>query len=94
VGDVDGLMRSFKRMSEALINRLDRDEARAPVSPKGPQRVPVSTGSVHKELEKVKFPELLGATDNTTVVAWLENMGMCFTLRNYNSNMKFCMAVF
>jgi hypothetical protein len=30
VGDVVGMMRSFQRMSEALISRLDRDEARAP----------------------------------------------------------------
>jgi hypothetical protein len=29
VGDVVGLMRSFQCMSEALISRLDRDEARA-----------------------------------------------------------------
>jgi hypothetical protein len=34
VGDVVGLMRSFQRMSEALINRIDRDEARAPVPPR------------------------------------------------------------
>jgi hypothetical protein len=38
VGDVVGLMRSFQRMSEALINHLDRDEARVPVPPEGPQR--------------------------------------------------------
>jgi hypothetical protein len=30
VGDVVRMMRSFQRMSEALISRLDRDEARAP----------------------------------------------------------------
>jgi hypothetical protein len=30
VGDVIGMMRSFQRMSEALISRWDRDEARAP----------------------------------------------------------------
>jgi hypothetical protein len=29
VGDVVGMMRSFQCMSEALISRLDRDEARA-----------------------------------------------------------------
>jgi hypothetical protein len=28
VGDVVGMMRYFQWMSEALINRLDRDEAR------------------------------------------------------------------
>jgi hypothetical protein len=30
-GDVVGLMRSFKRMSEALIHLLDRDDARVPI---------------------------------------------------------------
>jgi len=29
LGDVVGMMRSFQRMSEALISHLDRDEARA-----------------------------------------------------------------
>jgi hypothetical protein len=33
VGDVVGLMRSFQRMFEALISRLDRIEARAPTPP-------------------------------------------------------------
>jgi hypothetical protein len=40
VGDVVGLMRSFQRMSEALINRLDRDEARVSTPPEGPPRAP------------------------------------------------------
>ena len=26
--------------------------------------------------------------------AWLENMAICFALRDYTSNMKVCMAVF
>jgi hypothetical protein len=30
--DVVGMMRSFQRMSEVLISRLDRDEARASAS--------------------------------------------------------------
>jgi hypothetical protein len=62
VGDVVGLMRSFQRMSEALINQLDRDEARAPVPNEGSQRTPAGSGSIHRELEKVKFPEFMGAT--------------------------------
>ena len=33
VGVVIGMMRSFQRMSEALISRWDRDEARAPAPP-------------------------------------------------------------
>jgi hypothetical protein len=65
VGDVVGLMRSFQRMSEALISHLDRDEARAPIPPEGPPCAPASTGSIHRELEKVKFPEFLGATDGS-----------------------------
>jgi hypothetical protein len=36
----------------------------------------VGTGSIHHELEKVKFPEFFGAPDDTTVEAWLENMAM------------------
>jgi hypothetical protein len=94
VGDVVRLMRSFQRMLETLINRLDRDEARVPVPPEGPQRAPTSTGSIHRELKKVKFPEFLGATDNVTAEAWLENMAMCFSLRDYTSNMKVRMMVF
>jgi hypothetical protein len=94
VGDVVGLMRSFQRMSEALISHLDRDEARVPVPPEGPQCAPAGTGSIHRELEKVKFPEFLGATDGAATEAWLENMVMCFALRDYTSNMKVCMVVF
>jgi hypothetical protein len=48
VGDVVWLMRSFQRMSEALINHLDRDEARAPTPSEGPPRAPVSTSSIHR----------------------------------------------
>jgi hypothetical protein len=42
----------------------------------------------------VKFLEFMGATDGSTAEAWLENMAMCFSLRDYTSNMKVCMAVF
>jgi hypothetical protein len=94
VGDVVGSMRSVQRISEALISHLDRDEARAHVPPEGPQRAPTSTGSFHWELEKVKFPEFLLATDDVAVEAWLENMAMSFALREYTSNMKVCMEVF
>jgi hypothetical protein len=38
VGDVVGMMRSFQHMSKALINRLDRDEARAPAPTEVPPR--------------------------------------------------------
>jgi hypothetical protein len=94
VGDVVGMMRSFQRMSEALINCLDRDEGRVFVPNEGSQRAPASSSSIHRELEKVKFPEFMGAIDDLVGEAWLENMAMCFTLRDYTSNMKFHMAVF
>jgi hypothetical protein len=92
VGDVVGMMRSFQHMSEALINHLDRDEARASTPPKGPPHTLVSTGSIHRELEKVKFPEFFGALDDAAAEVWLENMAMCFSLHDYTSNMKFHMA--
>jgi hypothetical protein len=62
-----------------------------------PMRVhntPSGSGSIHRELEKVKFPEFMGATDGLATEAWLENMAMCFTLHDYTSNMKVHMAVF
>ena len=54
----------------------------------------VGTGSIHLELEKVKFPDFFGASDGVAVEAWLENMVMCFSLCNYTSNMKVRKAVF
>jgi hypothetical protein len=81
-------------MFEALIIRLDRDEAMAPTPPEGPPRAPFGTGSIHRKLEKVKFLMCFGAPDDAVVEAWLENMAMCFTLHDYTSNMKVCMAVF
>jgi hypothetical protein len=94
VADVVGMMRSFQRMSEALISRLDREEARAPAPAEVPPRAPAVTGSIHRELEKVKFPEFFGAPDGAAAEAWLDNMAMCFALRDYTSNMKVRMAVF
>jgi hypothetical protein len=94
VGDVVGMMRSFQRMSEALINLLDRDEGRASMPNEGSQHTLVVSSSIHRELEKVKFPEFWGATDGLAIEAWLENMAMCFELRDYTSNMKVHMEVF
>jgi hypothetical protein len=94
VGHVVGLTRSFQRMLQALINHLDRDEARVPVPPEGPQRTPAIPSSVYRELEKVNLLDFLGATDGVVTDSWLENMVMFFTLRDYTSNMKFCMEVF
>jgi hypothetical protein len=91
---VVGMMRSFQCMSEALISRLDRDEARAPTPPEVPPRALVGTGSIHCELEKVKFFEFFGAPDGAATEAWLENMAMFFSLHDYTSNMKVCMVVF
>jgi hypothetical protein len=81
-------------MFEALISRLDRDEARAPTPTEVPPRAPISTGSIYKEIEKVKFSEFFGAPDDTVAEGWLENMVMCLTLCDYTSNMKVCMAAF
>jgi hypothetical protein len=81
-------------MSKALINHLDRDEARTPVPPKGPHRTPTGIGSIHRELDKVKFPEFLGAMDGVATEAWLDNLAMCFSLCEYTSNMKVHMVVF
>ena len=81
-------------MSEALISRLDRDEARAPAPPKVLPCALAVTGNIHRELEKVKFPEFFGFPDGAATKAWLENMAMCFALHDYTSNMKVRMAVF
>jgi hypothetical protein len=45
------------------------------------------------ELEKVKFPDFKGATNDSSIEAWLENMVMCFTLCDYTSNIV-CMVIF
>jgi hypothetical protein len=47
-----------------------------PAPPDDPQRAPVATCSLHTELDKVKFHEFLGATDDAVIEAWLENMVM------------------
>jgi hypothetical protein len=94
VSDVVGMMGSFQCMSKALINCLDRDEAKAPTPAEVSSRTLAITSSIHRELEKVKFPDFFGALDNTAVEAWFENMAMCFALRDYTSNMKVRMAVF
>jgi hypothetical protein len=94
VGDVVGMMRSFQRMSKALISRLDSDEARAPALAEVSSHAPTVIGSIHRELEKVKFLEFFGAPDGAAAEAWLESMAMCFALCDYTSNMKVRMAVF
>ena len=56
-------------MFEALISRLDRDEARAPAPPEVLPCAPAVTGIIHRELEKVKFPEFFGALDDAAAEA-------------------------
>jgi hypothetical protein len=60
----------------------------------GSQCAPAGSSSIHKQLEKVKFPTFLGAMDDLAIKAWLENMAMCFALHDYISNMKVWMKVF
>jgi hypothetical protein len=55
---------------------LDRDEARASAPTEVPLRASTVTGSIHRELEKVKFLEFFGAPDGAAAEAWLENMAM------------------
>jgi hypothetical protein len=76
VADVVGMMRSFQRISEPLINLLDRDEARVPVPNEGSQHTPPNSCSIQRELEKVKFSKFMGATDDSAAEAWFENMVM------------------
>jgi hypothetical protein len=88
------MMRSFQRMLEALINRLDRYEGRASIPNEGSHHALAGSSSMHRELEKVNFLEFMGARDGLAVEAWLDNMAMCFALRDYTSNMKVHMEVF
>jgi hypothetical protein len=76
VDDVVGLLRSFQRIFEALMNRLDKDEARTPAPLEGPPHVPVHTGIIHHELQKLNFLEFFGSPDGVAIEEWLENMAM------------------
>jgi hypothetical protein len=94
VGDVVRMMRYFQCMSEALINHLDRDEVRAPAPTEVLPCASTVTGSIHHELEKVKFSEFFDAPDGAATKAWLKNMEMCCALHDYTSNMKVRMSFF
>jgi hypothetical protein len=50
VGDVMGMMRSFQRMLEVLINRLDHNEGRESVLNEGFQIPHVVSGRIHREI--------------------------------------------
>eukprot|EP00253_Pinus_taeda_P028988 PITA_28988 len=79
-------------MSEALINRLKREHGRPVIQNETPQDT--TRNDVRRDLEKVRFPKFQGSTDGQSAEAWLENMAMCFTLRDYTSNMKAKMEEF
>jgi hypothetical protein len=70
------MMISFECMYEALIIHLDREKARVPASAEVPPCASVDIGSIHHELEKVKFLEFFSAPDGVAAEAWLENMVM------------------
>jgi hypothetical protein len=59
-----------------LFNQIDRDEARALVPNEGLQWAPAGSGIIHKELEKVKYLEFMGAMNDEASEAWLGNMVM------------------
>jgi hypothetical protein len=94
VGDVVRMMRSFQCMSEALINRLDRDEARVwhPLRFHCALRLVLVAFTVN--LRRSNFLSSLVPRMAQLLEAWLENMVMCFSLHDYTSNMKVCMVVF
>jgi hypothetical protein len=94
VGDVVGIMRSFQRMSEALINLPDQDAQKEYVPNDGSQCAPLVVVVYKENSRRRSFLELVGAMDVSVVVAWLDNMAMCFTLHDYTYNMKVCMAIF
>ena len=79
-------------MSEALINHLEWEHGGHVIQNEVPQNT--TRNDVHQDLETVKFPEFWGSTDGQSAEAWLENMAMCFTLRDYTSNMKAKMGIF
>ncbi len=49
---------------------------------------------ITRELEKIKLPEFAGGRASERAEAWLEGMGRCFALRDYNSNSKAKIAIF
>ena len=94
VGDVAGLMQSFQRMSNSLIKWLYQDEGRAFLPIEGSQDTPYCSASIHREIEKVKFPKFIASTDESSIEACLENMVIFFSLHDYTSNLKVHMVVF
>jgi hypothetical protein len=62
-------------MSEALISRLGRAEARASAPAEVPLRAPTVIGSFLREIVKVNFPEFLGASEGAATEAWIGKDG-------------------
>jgi hypothetical protein len=81
-------------MSEALISRLGRAEARASAPAEVPPCIPAVIGSFRREIEKVNLPSSWVPRKAQPPRRGLERMAMCFALRSCTSNSKVCMAVF
>lgn len=91
-GEVLNLMRLFQHMFEELINHCEREHGGPVIQNEAPKNTP--RNDVRRYLEEVKFLEFWGSTDGQSAEAWLENMAMCFTLRNFTSDIKVKMGTF
>ena len=49
---------------------------------------------ITRELQRIKLLEFAGGRASERAEAWLEGMGRCFALRDYNSNSKAKIAIF
>jgi len=94
VREVRDMMRSFHRITEALLDRPGGNTSMAGTSTQGVGHDHLSEDDLHRELEKVRLPIFKGTTKGEVAEAWLENMNLCFALRNYSSNQKVRMAIF
>ncbi len=81
-------------MTEDLLERRGGITTMAGTSTQRVDHEKVSEDDLHRELEKVKLPIFKGTTKGEVAKAWLENMKLCFALRDYSSNQKVRMAIF
>ena len=95
------ILRSLEAINETLRGRQTKEmEGEHPSSglgnPEGSRdydrRPPVE--DITRELQKIKLPEFAGGRASERAEAWLEGMGRCFALRDYNSNSKAKIAIF
>jgi len=94
IREVRDMMLSFQKMTKLLISRVWGNHSMlGSSSPAERQAIP-SDGHVHRELEKVKLLIFKGTTKGEVAKAWLENMHLCFELRNYSSNQKEKFAIY